>query len=184
MPESSPLSPEQEQQLAEAGVRASRILAACKVATLNGWTLGIVAAISLPFAFGSLTALVMGVGLGWIAWNEFRGRDRLRSLDASAAVFLFKNQIALLVLIVAYALLSIFQSLTQPMPHLAEIEAMIGPVGDLVTSISVAIYVLLILLTILLQGLNARYYLARKAMIEEYLAETADWIVGLQRRIE
>ena len=180
MPKSNPLSPEQQQQLAAASARATKILAAAKVATFNGWTIGVFAIISLLFAFGSLTALVMGIGLGWIAWNEFTGRTRLRAFDPTAPAFLGKNQLALLSLIGTYALVSIYRTLTQPIPHLAELEEVVGPVGDL-TSVSVAVYVAVIVLTVIFQGVNARYYFARQKMIEEHLAETPAWVVALQR---
>jgi hypothetical protein len=86
-------------------------------------------------------------------------------------------------LIVIYALVSIYRTLTEPIPQLAEIEEVLGPVGDIFTSITVYVYVAVIVLTVIFQGLNARYYFAQKRMLAEYLSETPDWIVDLQRRI-
>lgn len=181
MPNPSPLSPDQERELAEARTRAAKILSAARVATFNGWTLGIIAAFSLLFAFGSVVALVMGLGLGWIAWNEFRGRARLRAFDPAGAVSLGRNQLFLLGLIAAYALFSIYHTLTSPIPDLAELEQVVGPVGGTIRSVMVGVYGAVLVLTALVQGLNARYYLARRQMIERYLAETPEWVVALQR---
>lgn len=183
MPDPNPLSPEQRQQLANAGDRSSKILAAAKIAAFNGWTIGFFAVVSLLFAFFSLTALVMGLGLGWIAWNEFKGRDRIRAFDPTAPTFLGKNQLGFMSLVTVYALWSIYLTLTEPIPHLDEIEEALGPIGDLVTSITISVYLVVILLTVLFQGLNARYYFARKKMIAEYLSETPDWIVDIQRQL-
>jgi hypothetical protein len=183
MPDMSPLSPEQKQQLADAGERSTKILGAARVAAFNGWTIGFFAAVSLLFAFSGLTALLMGLGLGWIAWNEFKGRDRLRAFDPTAATFLGKNQLHFMGLVLTYALWSVYRTLTEPIPHLDEIEEAIGPIGDLVTSITVSVYLVVILLTVLFQGLNAKYYFARGPMLEEYLKNTPEWVVEMRKTV-
>ena len=183
MPDFNPLSPEQQRQLSAAGERAAKILSAAKVATFNGWTIGFFAVVSMLFAISSMTALVMGLGLGWVAWNEFKGRDRIRAFDRTAPTFLGKNQLGFMSLIVAYALWSIYRTLTEPMPHLDEIEEALGPIGDLVTSVTISVYLIVILLTVLFQGLNARYYFAREKMMDEYLSRTPDWVMEIQREV-
>ena len=47
-----PLSPDQQEQLALANRRAKKVLGAAKVATFNGWSIGLFAAISLLFEIG------------------------------------------------------------------------------------------------------------------------------------
>jgi len=183
MTDSDPFSPEQQQQLADAKEKAKKILAASRVAAFNGWTVGTFAVISLLFAFFSFTSLIMGIGLGWVARNELRGKERIRAFDPAAATLLGRNQLGLLSLIAAYALVSIYRTLTEPIPHLAEIEEAFGPIGDFVTSATVSVYVGVIVLTLIYQGLNARYYFARKQMIDEYLLETPNWVVDLQRPV-
>ncbi|MCH7474131.1 MAG: hypothetical protein IIA27_05610, partial [Gemmatimonadetes bacterium] len=44
-----PLSPDQQEQLALANRRAKKVLGAAKVATFNGWSIGLFAAIGLLF---------------------------------------------------------------------------------------------------------------------------------------
>lgn len=177
-PEPPPLTADQQQALADARQRAARILSAARVATFNGWTLGIFAVLSLLFALGSVTALVMGLGLGAIAWNEFHGRDGLRAFDPAAPKRLALNQLALLGLITGYALLSMYHALTAPIPDLNEIEEMVGPVGDLVQQVMVAVYAVLIVATGVVQGLMARYYGRRTALIAEFREKTPAWVVA------
>ena len=182
MTNNNPLSEEQTQQLIEAVKRFTRIQTAARVAMFNAWTFGFFAALSLLFVFKSLIAFVLGLGLGWVAWNEFKGKTRLLELDPSAAVSLGKNQILLMALIVGYACVMIYRALTIPIPELALIEEVFGPIGDLIISVKLVIYIALIALTVLFQGLNARYYFTRKPIVEKHLSETPEWILELQRK--
>ncbi len=176
-----PLSPEQQEELALANARAQKILAATKVATFNGWTIGAFAAITLLFALFSLTALVMGVAMAIVARNEFRGRELLRRFDAQGPQLLGRNQVGFMTLIIGYCVWSIYSALTNPIPQLEELEAALGATADLVTNLTVTVYAVVIVLTLLFQGLNARYYFARIKLVQGYLEETPAWIVDLQR---
>jgi hypothetical protein len=176
-----PLSPEQQRQLAEANQRARKVLGAARVAAFNGWTIGSIAALSLLFGLFSRTALVMGLAMGIVAWNEFRGRTLLRAFDPEGPRLLGKNQVGLLVVIVGYCLWSIYTTTTQESPEMAEIEAMIGPVSDLAAELTVMVYGAVIVLSVLFQGLNARYYFSRQRLVREYVQETPDWVVKLQK---
>lgn len=180
-PDRGPLSPEQQRQLAEASQRARKVMGAARVAAFNGWTIGSIAAVSVLFGLFSRTALVMGLAMGFVAWNEFRGRALLRAFDPAGARLLGKNQVGLLVVIVVYCLWSIYITTTGENPEMAEIEAMIGDISDLVTELTVMVYGAVIGLSVLFQGLNARYYFSRQRLIREYLQQTPDWVVKLQR---
>ena len=107
-----PLSVQQQQQLSEANRRAKKVLGAAKVATFNGWSFGVFAAISLLFGIFSITSLLVGIGLGIVAWNEFRGRDLLRGFDPRGTRLLGWNQVGLICLLVVYCLWCIFTGLT------------------------------------------------------------------------
>lgn len=176
-----PLSPEQQEKLASANARAQKILAATKVATFNGWTIGAFAAITLPFALFSLTALVIGVGMAIVARNEFRGRGLLRRFDPHGPQLLWRNQVGFMTLIIGYCVWSIYSALTNPIPQLEELEAAMGATAGLVTNLTVAVYSVVIVLTLVFQGLNARYYFARIKLVQGYLEETPVWIIDLQR---
>lgn len=153
------------------------------MATFNGWTLGISAGVTLLFAFFSLTALVMGVGLGLVARNEFRGKARLRQFDPQAPRFLGHNQLGLMALLVGYSLWSMYVTVASPTVEMAELEALMGDMGDLITDLTLAVYAAVLLLSVLFQGLNALYYFRRTALVREYLDETPEWIVKLQQSI-
>ncbi len=176
------LSPEQRRALEEARERARKILAAGKVAAFNGWTIGIFAALTLLFGIGNVVVMGLAVGLGVVAWNEFKGRAALRSLEPSAGRFLCNNQLGLMVLIVAYGLWSIWRvQAGPPDPEMVQLQDLVGVGSDLIGQLTVVLYLGVIAATVIFQGLNARYYLKRTAMTEAYLAETPAWVVDLQR---
>jgi hypothetical protein len=74
-----------------------------------------------------------------------------------------------------------YDTLTNPIPQLEELEAVLGATEGLMTDFFVAVYAVVIVLTLLFQGLNARYYFARIKLVQGYLEQTPAWIVDLQR---
>ena len=179
--EQSPLSPSQQEDFAKAGERARKILAAGKVATFNGWTLGVLGALSLLFGLFSMVGFIVGVCLAVVAWNEFRGRGLLRRFDSRGLRILVWNQVGLMVLVVAYCLWSMFRTVAHPSNEVLQLEELAGIPADFVNDLTMTVYGLTILLTLLFQGLNARYYFARIRLLADYLRETPRWIIDLQR---
>ncbi len=182
MPEPGPLTAEQEQELADARERARSFMGAARAATFNVWSIGIFAALTLLFGVFSLTALILGLGLAAVTWTEYRGRRMLRSFDPEGPRLLGRNQIGLMVLIVAYALWSMYQTRTHPDPELAQMDQILG--GDtsgLIASLTTIVYIGVIAATGLFQGLMARYYFKRIPMVEAYVRETPAWVLDLQR---
>lgn len=47
--------------------------------------------------------------------------------------------------------------------------------------IMAAVYGMVIVLSVLFQGLNAFYYFSRRKHVEAYLQQTPEWVVDLQR---
>jgi len=175
------LSPEQTKALDEARVRAKGILGAAKVANFNGWSVAVFAVLTLLFGLGSPVLLLLALGMGVVARNELRGRDLVRRFDPAGPTLLTKNQLGFMGLIVAYCAWSLFRTVTDPDPQWAVLEELAGLEASYVRDMVVAGYLAAILLTVLLVGINARYYHRRRAMLEEYLAQTPDWVVELQR---
>lgn len=186
-------------QLAAADLRARKLRKAGGVAMFNGIAIAVFSGFSLLCGLVELAldrfdiskldwlSLVMGAGLGLIAWNEFRGRRRLRQFDPRGPRGLGWNQIALLGLIVAYSAWMMGVALLGPNPY-AEIirqeplaAKTLGGIGDLYTMMSIAVYGALILGTLLFQGINALYYFTRAGLLRNYLAQTPAWVVELQR---
>ena len=119
----TPLSRDHYRELADAKLRFKKVRAAARVAAFNGWTIGVIAALSAPFALFSIVGLVMAVGFTVVAYTEFRGRRRLLQFDPSAAKVLGWNQIGLLTLIVVYCLWQLWAGLSGPSPLAAELES-------------------------------------------------------------
>ena len=177
------LSPEQKEALEDARKRAAEFLGAAKVATFNGWSIGALAAVTIPFGITSLTALVLGLGMALVARNEFKGRGMLRRIDPEGARLLGRNQVGFLGLIIAYCLWSIYRAYAHPDLEIQQQLDLLGVTQDTVRSLTVLVYVGVIAATLIFQGLNARYYFARVKKVEAYLRRTPGWIVELQRTV-
>jgi hypothetical protein len=190
----APLTAEHYQQLQQADLRARKIRSAARMALFNGITLGIFAGAALLFAAASplfgqfdVTALVMGIALGLVTWNELRGRRLLRRFDPRAPAVLGWNQLALMALLIAYCAWMIAKSLLGRNPYAEAIAAepllgsMLEPVGRLYKLLTLALYGGIIVGTVIFQGLNAAYYFTRRKHLDAYLAETPPWVIELQR---
>lgn len=180
--------------MAMANQRAKKLRSAATVASFNGACLVAFCLLAFLFVlFGALfgefdwVGLVMGVGLGIIARNEYRGRRLLRQFDPRAPRLLGFNQLALLGLIVAYAAWMMVVSAYGQDPYEEQIRQnpmlakMLGDIGALQKKLSLVIYGTVIAATVVVQGLNAMYYFTRARCLRSYLDETPDWVVDLQR---
>ena len=79
-------------------------------------------------------------------------------------------------LIVAYCVWSIFVAIAVPDPEMAELTDLLGEgTGELVQSLTVIVYIVVIVATVIFQGLNARYYYVRTARIRDYVRDTPPW---------
>ena len=185
-----PLNSAEQAEIAAAHARAKVIRRAAGMAAFNGWVTAFLAAGSLPFAFFSVSSLVVTAGLAVVAYNELQGRKQLLEFRPDAASRLGWNQVGFLGLIIAYCLWMLYTGLTGEGPFAAEIRAKpelamalddIGQFDRLYRGIVVAVYVSVILLSIIFQGLNALYYFSRRKHVEAYVRQTPDWVVELQR---
>jgi hypothetical protein len=176
------LTPEQRGELTAARDRAKPLAGAIRTATFNIWTIGAFAALTILFGLFSLTALVLGLGMAVVTWNEYKGRAKLRAFDPAGPRLLGRNQLGLMALIIVYALWSMYRTTANPDPELAQMDAILG--GDtagLVAQLTVYVYVAVIALTGLFQGLLARYYFKRIPMVEAYVRDTPAWVLDMQR---
>lgn len=185
-----PLSPEHRHELSLAAERARPIRKAARVATFNAWATGIIAAMSVPFALMSVSGLLVAVGLSVVAYNEYRGRKRLLKFDPTAATLLGWNQVGLLAMITVYCVWMMYAGLTgtdslaAQLKGFPDLEAALGSTGavtDLYQSVVIALYSLVIVLSVVFQGLNALYYFTRRGRVEEYVRETPPWVLDVQR---
>lgn len=189
-----PLTGDHLQALALANQRGRKIRNAAGVARFNGVCLIVFSGLSLLIAMVAAVlgefdwvAVVMGAGLGGLAWNELRGRTLLLQLNPRGPAVLGWNQLALLGLILAYAGWMMYSGLTAPNPYEEMmrtepmLKGMLGDIGNLHKTLTLVIYGAVMIVTVVFQGLNSLYYFTRGRVLRSYLAQTPAWVVDVQR---
>ena len=185
-----PLTLEHHQAIAVAHSRAKSIRAVAKVASFNGWSTGVFAAASFPFVLSSLPALLITVGLGIVTYNEFRGRRRLLQFDPTGPTFLGWNQLALFAMVTVYCLWTLGAELLGNGPlggELAahpELAAVLGSpqkLEHLHRMLTLTVYGAVIAVSAVFQGGCALYYFHRRKLVENFVQETPEWMLNLQR---
>jgi len=183
-----PLNRSQLEQVATAKGQAHTIRKAAAVAGFNGWTIGILALGSAPFAWFSLPALLMTVGMSLVAYNELQGRRRLLRFDDKAPAFLGWNQLGFLGLIITYCLWMFVVGFTGESPLATEFEAKpelraafdsVEGFDEIYRIVVAAFYGIVILLSAIFQGGNAIYYFTRRRHVEAFLQKTPAWALQL-----
>ena len=187
-PAGSPLSPADLLTYEESKIRLKKIIRAAGVARFNGWTTGIFAAFSLLGGLFSLTSFLLGVALAIVSYNEFKGGKRLLQLDRHATLGLGRNQLGFCATLVIYSVWCIYDSFNGPNPCQDALAAsggqavpLLGSIGELYNTITIATYGAMIILSIIFQGGTAWYYYSRQKYILAYLNDTPEWVVNLQR---
>lgn len=180
----APLSAGERAELEAARAALKPVDRAARWATMTLWTVG---------GFGILTVLwglvsggggvVVGAALVAVAWNERRGRDRLRSLDPEGARILGWNQVVLGAVITAYLLAVIVRARTITDPSMQELEALVGLDPDLVADLTTLVYGATIVIVDVVQVFTARFHFARRAMVEAFRRDTPAWVTELLREI-
>ncbi len=181
-----PLSAEHVRVIASSVKRRRKIKRAASVASFNGWSAAVFAAISLPFGFWSMTALVIGVGLGVIAFNEFYGRRMLQRMDLRGPVLLGWNQIGFALLLLCYCAWSVYSMVMNPstvsdqlgaLPP--EMASMVGSIEEMTLMLTYLTYGTVAMVSLIIFGGNAWYYFSRRKWMKSYLNETPRWVVEL-----
>ena len=105
---------------------------------MDGWVTAIFAAFSLMSGLFSIVGLLVGIGMAIVAYVEFSGARKLRSLDERAAKMLGWNQIGFAILPTAYACWGLYSTHTNPGRYKEligsdpQLEQMLGPIEDIV----------------------------------------------------
>lgn len=186
-PSSAPLSPEHREQFAQAQLRRKKINRAQKIAAFNAWCFTVFAVFSLLFAFFSLTSLIAGIALAGLAYNEFRGRRQLALLNPAGPQTLGINQVICCLLIALYCGVQLYRTITGPGAYAQAVEQnpeladMLAPMADLIQTATIATYGLVFIIGVAAQGLTAWYYFSRKRHLDDYLEQTPDWVLDLER---
>ena len=183
----SPLSPAQVVEYQSALQRCKKVRRAISVASVDAWLTAIFAALTLLSSIFSLTGLILGAALGFIAFNSFRGLRGLKRFDLAAPKLLALNQLLLIAMLTLYALYSICSArngdpeLARAVAGNSAIEGSVGNLNQLLWYITLAVYGTLIFATLIAQGGAALYYASRRKHLEAYLAQTPPWIIALQK---
>jgi hypothetical protein len=187
----NPLSITHRRELSAARDRAKTIRKAARVAGFNGWTTAAAAAFSAMFLLfdRSPAAIAITLGLSVVAYNEFRGRKRLLNFDPCAATMLGWNQLGLLAAIVIYCLWMLSASSSEAVGAMTsgmdsatrqQMREVLGDLDGLYKSATLAMYGGAIVLSVLFQGGNALYYFTRRRHVEDFIAETPQWVRDVQ----
>ena len=185
------LSPDELAELANAQQRARKIHRAAKVARFDGTILAFFALMAVfSFCLG-WEGPVLGVALGAVAFNSFRCASRLERFDIAAPSLLAMNQLYLAAAIILYALYALHSGLTGTSQLtkslIGDLDAL-GADPSLKWLLEGGIYWLLygglIVGTILAQGLMGLYYATRRRAVVEYLEQTPQWVIDMQKAIQ
>jgi hypothetical protein len=186
----NPLSVEHRREISAARDRAKVIRKAARVASFNGWTTALIAALSAPFSLLSPVGLALTGGIAIVALNEFRGRKRLLNFEPRGATLLGWNQIGLLAMITVYSLWMLYSSFNESgrvaaeLKAYADLDAALGSSGgfeSLYRQIVLYFYGGVIAISALFQGGTALYYFSRRRHVEDYIAETPEWVRDVER---
>lgn len=189
-PTSGPLDQDHHYELALANGRSKKIRKAAGIASFNGWMTGFFAVTSAPFAPFSIVGFLITVGLAIVAYNEFQGRKRILQFDVEAPRLLGWNQVGFLSMILLYCAWMTFSGLTGESPLAAEMKAKpelqqaLGSMEEfeiIYKLIVVGVYGTVAVLSAIFQGWNAYYYFSRRKHVEEYIEDTPDWVLDVQR---
>ncbi|MEM1027179.1 MAG: hypothetical protein AAGJ38_03765 [Planctomycetota bacterium] len=178
------LTAEHYAQLAAAQIAYGPIRRALRVVAFSAWTLALFAVLSLPFAFFSAKGAYAAACLIGTAVFEFRGRAALRRLDTRGVTILTRNQIVLTGLMSVYCLWSMATAwfgpdrYAQAVERYPELGELLAPYSDLFRQLTVAVYAIVLVVGWLVQALVIRYYATRRRHVEQYLAQTPEWILS------
>ncbi len=183
----SPLTAEQFGQIARAQEQRKKINRAQKVANFNAWSFSVFAGFSLLFGLLSPGSLIAGAALAGLAYNEFRGRRQLMQLDRRGPRTLGNNQIVCCVLLTLYCGYQMYRAYTGPgiddpaIQQSAELSAMLEPMQDLIKTVTIGAYAVILVVGLAVQGATAWYYFSRKRWLDDYLRQTPGWVIELDR---
>ena len=178
-------NPAQLSEIELARQRYRPIRRAITSATFFGWSVAAFGGLSLicnVFSFG-WSGVFVGLGLCLIGYVELTHVAKLKQLDPEAARVLGYNQFALAGLLTAYALWELLFPAPIPPEVAAQLEEVksVMDVEALQRSIRVMTYTTLIAVALLVEGSLAFFYFRRTRMVKDFLAETPEWILAMQK---
>lgn len=187
-PVADALSAEQLALIVEAQRRTRTLRRAAAYAAISGWTLAFFAFLSLLGGLSSAASLLLGIALAIVAYFEIRGSRALKRFDPGAPRQLGFNQIALCIIVVLYAGWQIFGAISGPGRYAQyanqpqQVTNMLESISNLERVVMVAVYGLLIVGTLIAQGIGAIYHFTRARHVRAFLQNTPRWTIEVLRR--
>jgi hypothetical protein len=182
-----PLTPEHLRQLSAAQALGKKLARAVTVALFDGWAIATFATLTFLLGLGTVPGMLVGAGMGVVAYFELRGARGLRRLDPRAARTLGFNQVALGSLLIGYSMWGIVREFTGAGEYaaLAASDPQLGealkPIEGLTRMLSLAVNLGMIVASLIAQGSLAAYYFSRVRYIRTYVEQTPAWIVAVQK---
>jgi hypothetical protein len=179
------LTPEQTRAIELGRQRAQKIRRAATVSKIDGGIMAFFAAGALASICLGWEGFILGIALTIVSVNSFRGAARLTRMDLTAPAFLAINQFFLAASIIIYALYCLHAGLTSKPDEVQQLLRQLS--SDPQTNDELnrlyywVLYGLLIIGTVVAQGLAALYYGSRAKYLKAYLRDTPQWVVDLQK---
>ena len=180
-------SPQHLVELATARVAAAKIRRVVAVANFDGWSTLVLGGIGMIFSLGSPAGFLLGIAMVAIGWRQLNVAKTLGRLDITSPNKLAMNQIFLCAAVVLYAGWSLYRSMNSPgeiaqtIAANPELAQQLGAFSGMESSITVIVYVGVIVGSILVMGSTAWYYQTRAKVLANYVAQTPAWILEMQR---
>lgn len=178
------LTADQMRDLHNARARMKRIRRAIGMAKLDGWSLAVFAALSLLCGgWSSFTGIFIIAGLAATAFFELRAVRKLERLEPRAPLLLCWNQLALAAVLIVYGAWHLVFPPPLPPEILAQkkdLDQLGLDVGGIYGSINSALYYGVIALALACQVPMAFFYLRRRRVVEDYVAQAPAWVVKMQ----
>lgn len=185
--ERGPLTDEDHQALAEAGKLVRQLNGVQSMAGFNIVSYMICLMLSVLIALfspGSWIAVGLLVVLIVI---ETQGKNLFARLDPKGGKLLIWNQLLILTIITlycAYQILNVYQNPNQfdeSIRQYPELKGYLQGASEMMLPMTIGFYGAVFLLSLLFQGMVARYYHKRMKMLKTYLTDTPKWIIAMQK---
>jgi hypothetical protein len=170
--------------IAEAKKRFAPIRREIGVATFDAWSVAVFAGLTVLFSLTSPPALLVGLGMGVVAFIEFRAIKRLNALDPTAPRTLGLNQVGFATVLILYAA----YKLLTPGDQMISADAMEVAAADpqlaaslksLSATVNLVLYCGVIAFAVIFQGGCALYHFTRTPILKRYVGSTAPWLLQL-----
>jgi hypothetical protein len=174
------LSLQEREALQTAADLHAPLARAARLGAANGLGYAVFGALTLALSLigPDLVSLALGAVLLAVGLLERRDAARLQRADPEAPKSLARNELVLMGTIVVYALLR----LTILRDDSAALEQQLGDtsslgidVGGLMESLNTMVFATVAAVALLYQGGMARYFLRRRALLQEYLETCPEW---------